>query len=104
RLRRWRRRFDPELDQEAARLPGPRQREMALRTGHPDVEQPPLLDERARQAHRLLARQLLLLDARDEDRLELEALRAVERQQVHASLSAVVEPRPQPLNPFLDRA
>src|SRR5262249_57739559 len=53
-------------------------------------------------AQRGLAGQLLLLDAWQEERVELEAFRAVERQQVHASLSAVVEAGPQRLDPLLD--
>src|SRR5207237_1242671 len=94
---------DAELEQEAARHTCPGEREVALRPRHADVEQAPFLVERARHAQRLLARQLLLLDARQEDRVELEPLRAMERQQVDATLGAVVEPGPKPLDPLLDR-
>ena len=100
---RRRRGLDAELEQEAARHTCPGEREVALRPRHADVEQAPFLVERARHAQRLLARQLLLLDARQEDRVELEPLRAMERQQVDATLGAVVEPGPKPLDPLLDR-
>ena len=49
----------------------------------PDVEQPALLRQLGGRA-RLLRRQLLLLQPRDEDRLELEALGAMQRQQIDA--------------------
>src|SRR5262249_59442570 len=76
-----------------------------LRGGPRDaaVEQPPLLGDLPGRAHGRLARQLLLLDPRQEDGVELEPLRAVEREQVDASLGAVVEARLQPFDPLLDR-
>src|SRR3954454_6804030 len=59
---------------------------MALRAGQADVEQTPLL----RQAIplRTPARQLAFLDPRQVHRLELEPLRPVQRQQVHAATRA----------------
>ena len=76
---------------------------MELRARHADVQQTTLLLDLAGHAHRRLARQLLLLDPRQEDRLELEPLRPVQRQQVDSSLSAVVEACAEPLDPLLDR-
>src|SRR5262249_5381595 len=95
-------RLDAQLLEEAARLPRPGEREVPLRPRDAHVQQPPLLRERARYAERLLARQLLLLDARDEDGVELEPLRAVQRQQVDAARGPVVEPGPQPRDPLVD--
>ena len=65
---------------------------MALGARQADVEQAPLLRDLVRRL-RQSRRQLLLLHARDEHRLELEPLRAVQRQQVDAAprLSAVAE-------------
>jgi hypothetical protein len=76
---------------------------MALGARHADVEQASLLRDLIRRAHGRLARQLLLLDPREEHHLELEALRAVQRQQVNAALRAVVEARAEPVDPLLDR-
>src|SRR5207237_9489498 len=77
----------------------PREGKMQLRTGHADIEQAALLVQGARHTERLLARELLLLDARDEDRLELEALRTMECEQVDASMRTMLEASLQPLLP-----
>ena len=71
---------------------------MALRARQPDVEQPPLLGDLVRLL-RLANRQLPFLDARDEDRLELEALRTMECEQVDASMRTMLEASLQPLLP-----
>src|SRR5579885_3269953 len=73
-----------ELGEEPRALPGPRQPEDAPRACHADVEEAPLLGDLLVGAS-LLRRQLLLLEPRQEDCVELEALRAVEREQVHAA-------------------
>src|SRR5207249_2006254 len=77
-------RRDAELLQEAARPPGPRQRQVAPRACHPDVEQSPLLGELGRGSRRL-RRQLLLLQAGQKHRIELEAFRTVVREQMDAA-------------------
>ena len=85
-------RLQPELAQEARRRARPRDEQVPLRARQADVEQPPLLGDRVRRL-RLPHRQLLLLHTRDEHRLELEPLRAVQRQEVDAAarLAAVAE-------------
>src|SRR5262249_19265781 len=77
-------RLDAELAQEPAGATAPRQGEMSSRAGDADVEQPPLLRNLGVEL-RLPDRQLLLLDAREEDGSELESLRAVQREQVPAA-------------------
>ena len=57
---------------------------MAPRARDPDVEQPPLLVARL-VGLREPRRQLLLVEPRQEDRVELEPLRPVVGQQVHAA-------------------
>jgi hypothetical protein len=73
-----------ELGEEAAGLAGPRDGQVPLGTREPDVEQSPLLGE-GRLRLRELGGKLALLEARQEDGLEFEPLRAVVRQQVDAS-------------------
>src|SRR5204863_10056761 len=99
-----RRRCDPELRDEPARPPLPRQREVLARPGDADVEQAALLGDRRLVAERLLARQLTLLETRDEDGIPFEALGAVEGEQVDAALGAVVEPLAEPRDPLGHRA
>src|SRR5204863_8308320 len=98
-----RRRCDPELRDEPARPPRPRQCEVLARPGDADVEEAALLGDRRLVAERLLARQLTLLEARDEDGVPLEPFGAVEGEQVHPALGAVVEPLAQPADPVADR-
>ncbi len=69
-----------------------------------DVEQPPLLRDRLVVAERLFARELALLDPGQEDGVPLEPLGAVQRQQVNASLGAVVEALAEPGDPRPDVA
>src|SRR5436305_6599162 len=59
---------------------------MPLRPGQPDVEQAPLLGDVAAPDW-----QLALLQSRQENRLPLEPLRPVERQQVDAAAGALAE-------------
>src|SRR5206468_1495048 len=69
-----------DLSQEPARLGVPSEEDVAAGAGDADVEEAPFLV--------LVAptnRQLALLDARDEDRVELEPLRAVQREQMDAA-------------------
>src|SRR5204863_4835094 len=75
-----------ELLQESARLAVPRQEEMPARARDADVQQPPLLVLVA-----AADRQLALLETRDEHSVELEPLRAVQRQQVDAAARARAE-------------
>ena len=70
-----------ELAEKPARLPRPRDEQVPLRAREADVEESPLL-RYLRRGFRELDRQLLLLDVRDEHRLELEPLRAVQRQEM----------------------
>src|SRR5215211_3890947 len=79
-----RRRLDSQLRQEAARLARPRDLEVVLRARHADVEQPAFLLERLPDA-RPLERELALLEPREEDDFELEALGAVVGEEVHAA-------------------
>ena len=81
-----------ELGEEARALARPRQPQHAFRARHAHVEQPPLLLDLGVGA-RLLRRQLLLLQPGDEHRVELEAFRAVQREQVDTAraLAARVE-------------
>ena len=74
----------------------PGQPEHALRTRHADVEEAALLGD-LRVRPRLPRRQLLLVEPRQEDRLELEPLRAMQREQVHAAraVAARIEAPPQ---------
>src|SRR5207253_550773 len=76
-------RLDSEFPQEAARPARPGHVQVLLRSREPDVEQPPLLGER--RASSALAGQLTLLDARQEDSLELESLCTMQRQQMDAA-------------------
>ena len=78
------RRVDLELPQKAARLAAPGQREVALGTRQADIEEAALLRDLPRPPG-LPDRQLLLLDPRNEDDLELETFRPVQREQVHAA-------------------
>src|SRR5581483_685753 len=82
-----------ELLHERARRARPADPEDPLRARQADVEQPPLLGELVGRA-RLARRQLLRLEPRQKDGLELETLRAVEREQVDAAraVAARVEP------------
>src|SRR5262249_16719241 len=73
-----------ELGDEARRFSRPAQPQGSLRPGHPDVEQTTLLVDLGRRA-RLAGRQLLLLQPRQKDRVELEALRSVQRQELNAA-------------------
>ena len=75
---------DSELLEEAARLLDPGHDQLALRARDADVEEPPLLRDLLVRL-RLLRRQLALLEARQEDELELEALGRVVREQVDAA-------------------
>ena len=88
RLPRW----SPSSRRKREGLPDPRHEQMPLSAGQPDVEEAPLLCNRLRRLGEA-RRQFLLLDARDENRLEFEPLRAVERQKVDAAacLPAVAE-------------
>src|SRR5439155_18162296 len=79
-----RRRTEVELRQKTARLAGPRDREVLLCAGQADIEQTPLFGDCLNRL-RELRRQLFLLEARQEDRFELEALRPVIRQEVHTA-------------------
>src|SRR5215212_3744930 len=96
--------LDAELGEEAARPPRPRQRQVLSGSGDADVEQPALLRNRLVVAERLLARELALLDPRQEDGIPLETFGAVQRQQVDTALGAVVEPLAQPRDPSADVA
>ena len=89
-------RFGDQLAQEPRRLARPRQPELAAGARQADVEQPPLLGELL-VGPGLLRRQLLLGEPRQEDRVELEPFRAVERQQVDAAraVAAGIEALPQ---------
>src|SRR5205085_7477670 len=78
--------------------------EVLARPGDADVEQAALLGDRRLVAERLLARQLTLLETRDEDGIPFEALGAVEGEQVDAALGAVVEPLAEPRDPLGHRA
>src|SRR5581483_7527990 len=71
----------PELAEETAGLPHPRDREPALRARHADVEEPALLGELV-IGSRLLRRKLPFLEPRQADKLELEPLRAVVGEEV----------------------
>src|SRR5438105_1065618 len=84
--------LDFELGEEAARFPGPRDEQVPLRARQPDVEEPPLLGDLGRGLGEL-RRQLLFLHTRHENRLELEAFSAVQRQKMHAAarFAAVAE-------------
>ena len=75
---------------------------MPLRTGHADIEQAALLVQGARHTERLLARELALLDPGQEDRVPLEPLRTVQRQQVDPALGAVIETLAEPGDPVAD--
>ena len=83
----------PSSVRKRERLPDHVSHKLVLCARHADVEQAPLFGDLLRRA-RLLRRQLLLLQARDEDRLELEPLRAMQREQVDATraVAARVEP------------
>ena len=73
-----------ELGDEARPLPRPGEPERALRARHADIEQPALLVDLVRCA-RLPRGELLLLEPRDEDHVELEPLRPVQGQQVDSA-------------------
>src|SRR5512132_443260 len=96
--------LDPELAEETARPARPRQGEMLAGPSDAYVEQPALLRDRVVVSKRLFARELALLDPGQEDRVPLEPLRAVQRQQVDASLGAVVEALTEPGDPGPDVA
>ena len=80
---------DAHLLEEPARLARPRDEQVPLRARHADVEQAPLVGELV--AARATRRQLALFEPRQEDRLELEPFRAVQRQQMDAAARARAE-------------
>ena len=84
-------------------LPGPRDGQVALRTRQADVEQAPLLVE-GRSRLRELRRQLALLEPREEDGLELEALGAVVGQEVDAAPRVAAEALLEGRDELVDRA
>src|SRR5438132_8578021 len=93
-----------ELGEEAAWPARPRQGEVLACPRDAHVEQAALFADRRIVSECLLARELALLDPRQEDGVPLEALGAVQRQQVHAALGAVVEALAEPLDPVADMA
>ena len=88
----------PALATGGARPPGrPRQPQVTPRPGDPDVQQPPLLAELGRLG-RLADRERALLERGQEDRVPLEALRAVIGQQLDAGRLAAGLDRGPPLH------
>src|SRR5262249_43732188 len=79
-------RRDAQLSEERARLAAPGQAQVPARACDPDVKKPALLVEVA-AAHRKLA----LLEPRQEDRVPLESLGAVERQELDTRRDARAE-------------
>src|SRR5207237_8835235 len=73
-----------ELAEERARPLCPRDEEMTLGARQADVEELAFFRDLSRRLGKF-HRQLLLLEMRDEDRLELEPLGAVERQEMDAA-------------------
>ena len=98
-----RRGADPELGQEPARFRRPRERQVTPRPRDPDVEQSPLLRDLVVRL-RALRGQLARVEPGEKDRVELEPLGAVIRQQVNASGRTARKPRPQVRDELRDRS